>query len=425
MKDEIINSAERPPRGRGSAEQGQASPPGHESSILDHLLLAAKYKKLLAGVPLAAGIITAIISLVMPVTYTATARILPPEQGQSSIAAMMLSQMVGGPGVVGGGGAGGLATALGLKNPADLYVGILKGRTVTDAIIDRFKLRERYAAPVIEDTRLGLEKHSRINATKDTIITIEVDDRDPKVAAEMANSFVEELEHLTDGLALTEAKQRRIFFESQLKQAKSNLVDAEFAMRKTQEQTGLLKLDDQGRVIIETLAALRAQIAVKEVELETLQTFATPQNPELIRMQQQLHEMRSQLAKMEQPGATRKGDILLPTGKMPEAGLEYIRSYRDVKYFELIYELLAKQYEIARLDEARSSSLVQVIDRAVAPERRSWPKRTLMVIVAMIAGLLVAWGIIFVSKRWERIRRNELLLEKWQLLFRLLRAWKT
>jgi uncharacterized protein involved in exopolysaccharide biosynthesis len=353
----------------------------------------------------------------MPETFTATVRILPPQQSQSSVAAMMLGQFMGG--ISGGGG---VASALGLKNPADLYVSILKGGTITDAIIDRFKLRDKYDAEVIEEARLALERRSRMTTSKDTIIAIEVDADDPKAAAEMANAFVEELQRLMQGVAITEAAQRRLFFENQLKQAKNSLVEAELALRKTQERTGVFKLDDQGKAIIEMIVALRTQIAWKEVELRTLRMFATSQNPDYLRVEQQLTQMREQLRRMEKAGGASEGDIFVPTGRIPETGLEYLRSLRDLKYSESMFELLTKQYELARLDEAGNSSIVQVIDRAIPPERRSWPKRKLIVVIAMMLGLLLAVGIVFVSERLKRFRNDEDAKRRWRALIELLRT---
>lgn len=344
--------------------------------MLDFLIVLAKHKKLILGLPLATAVLAAGISLLIPNIYTGTARILPPQQGQSSAMAM-LGQLGALAGVAGG--------SLGLKNPNDLYVGMLESRTVADSLIQRFKLQELYDEETLVETRKALEDVTFINAGKDGIISIEVDDEDPQRSADMANAYVEELYKLTQNLAVTEAAQRRLFFEKQLKLSKDELADAEVAFKQTQEKTGVLELGAQGKAMIEAVGAVRAQIAAKEVELGALRTFATENNPDYLRIREELVGMRGQLAKLERGGDSG----LISTGKLPEAGLETIRKMRDVKYYETLYELLAKQYELARVDEAKEASLIQVLDKALPPDRKSKPKRALIVLLAtVLAGVL-------------------------------------
>jgi uncharacterized protein involved in exopolysaccharide biosynthesis len=268
------------------------------------------------------------------------------------------------------------------------------------------------------ETRKDLADNSTITAGKDGLITVDFDDEDPKRAAAVANAFVEELDKLTQSLAVTEAGQRRLFFERQLQQAKEDLSKAEVALKVTQEQTGLIKLDDQGKAIIESVAALRGQISAKEVELRAMRTFTTENNPDYVRVQQQLAGLRSELAKLERARISGEGDILLPTGKVPEAGLEYLRKFRDVKYQETIFELLAKQFEVAKIDEAKEAAIIQVVDHAIAPDRKSKPRRALIVIAAtLISGILISlWA--FVSEARLRAIRDPVQAERLSLLRR-------
>jgi uncharacterized protein involved in exopolysaccharide biosynthesis len=374
-----------------------------EVSLLDLAVVLAKHKKLVLGLPLAAALLAAIVSLLMTPIYTGTARILPPQQNQSNAAAL-LGQLGFAGGIAGG--------ALGIKNPNELYVGMLKSRTVADGLISRFDLKERYDSDTLDDARRQLDKRSRIASGKDGIITIEVEDEDPKQAAAMANAYVEELDRLNDTLAVTEAAQRRLFFEKQVRLAKEQLADAEVALKKTQQATGLIKLDDQGRAIIEAVARLRAEIAAREVQLTAMRTFATERNPEYVRLTQELAGMRVQLAKLEKSAPATEGDVLMPTGNVPEAGLEYVRKLRDVKYFETMFELIAKQYELARLDEAKDLSIIQLLDRAVEPERRSRPKRALITLTAAIASMLAAVLVAFFREAAERTRRDPLATKR-------------
>jgi uncharacterized protein involved in exopolysaccharide biosynthesis len=319
-----------------------------------------------------------------------------------------------------GGLAGAAGGALGIKNPNDLYVGMLKSRTLADSLIQRFELQKVYDAKTMFDTRKELDTNTKITSGKDGIITIDFDDKDPRRAATVANAYVEELYKLTQTLAVTEASQRRLFFEKQLALAKDHLASAEVALRQTQERTGLIKLDEQGRAIIESVARLRAEIAAKEVQLGAMRTFATENNPDYVMVGRQLGGLRAQLAKLEKTNTAGEGDIFVPTGKVPEVGLEYVRKVRDVKYHEVLFELLAKQYEIARVDEARDTSIIQVLDKAIEPEKKSKPKRLLIVILtALVVGFLaVIWA--FVREAGERARQNPQQAERLNLLRRYL-----
>ena len=372
-------------------------------SVLDLLVVVAKHKRMIASFTISVTAVAIVGSLLIPNVYTGTAKVLPPQQSQSA-AAMLLGQL---------GGLAGLAgSTFGVKNPNDLYVGMLKSRTVADRIIDRFELQKVYDEDTMVDTRIEFASSSTITAGKDGLITIEFDDKNPHRAADIANAYVEELDRLSQSLAVTEAAQRRLFFEQQLKQARQDLGDAEIALKMTQEKTGLIKLDDQGRAIIEAVAAIRAQISAKEVELRAMRTFATEQNSDFVRAQQQLAGLRSELAKLERAQISGAGDILLPTGKVPQAGLEYIRSFRDVKYYEAIFELLAKQFEAAKIDEAKEAALIQVVDKAVVPDRKSKPRRGLIVaIAALIAAILSAlWA--FAREAKEQARHDPELAER-------------
>ncbi|MBM4136839.1 MAG: lipopolysaccharide biosynthesis protein, partial [Nitrospira sp.] len=237
-----------------------------EINILDYLIVLAKRKKLIIKITLGVATITAIISLIMTPIYKGETKILPPQQGSSSMAMQMISQVAG--------GAAGLAgSALGIKTPDEMYVDMLKSRSVLDRIIDRFKLMELYDEEYRVDARKALEDVLEVQADKKSgIITLSVEDKDPKRAADMANAFVEELKNLTKGLAVTEASQRRLFYEEQLKDVKESLVKAEEGMKGFQEKTGALQIDEQAKAAIEGIANLRAQIAAKEVELKVMKT---------------------------------------------------------------------------------------------------------------------------------------------------------
>lgn len=395
-------------------QQSMQNTHGNDVHFLDLLIVLARHKRLAIGMPIVFGVIALIISLIMTPIFTSTAKILPPQQQSSGLAAAMLGQFGGLAGV-----AGGLA---GIKSPNDLYIGMLESRTIADALIKRFKLQERYESKTLDDARLALDDVVDIsNGKKDGLIAIAVSDEDPKFAADLANAYVDELTKLTQTMAISEASQRRLFFEQQLKQAKDRLADAEVALRKTQEKTGLLQPEGQVMAMISGISQLRATIAAKEVQLKAMRTFATDQNPELLRAQEELRGLQAQLIKLEKSQPASEGDLMTSTGKVPSAGVEYVRSLRDVKYYETLFEMLAKQYELARIDESKDSSTIQVLDKAIPAERKSKPKRAIITLVGAIAGGALGILLAFLKDVYARSRRDPDDYGRWQ---ELATVWK-
>jgi len=362
-----------------------------EINIPELLAKLARHKKMIGGITAGAAVVSLVVSLLMTPIFRAETKILPPQQNSSSIASQLLNQM--------GGFASLASSAVGIKNPNEMYIGFLRSRTVYDKIIDRFGLMKLYDAKYREDARKDLAEALAARSGKDGMIVVSVEDRDPKRAADMANAFVEEMIGVSKGLALTEAGQRRLFFEEQLKDIKLALASAEEGIKGFQEKTGALKIDDQARTVIQGIGNLRAQIAAREVQYKVAQTFATPQNPDLQRIEEELRGLKAELNKLEQKGGN-SPDPLMPTGRMPSVGMEYLRKLRDVKYNETLYELLAKQYEMAKLDEARDAVVIQIIDKAVQPERKVKPKKAIMVafstFIAFLFSILLAF---FIERR--------------------------
>ena len=353
-----------------------------EINLFDLLIVLAKHKLMVLGFPLVAAVLAVIVSLLLPNIYTATTKILPPQQGQAGGAAAMLAQLGGLAGA-----AGGLA---GIKNLSDLYIGMMKSRTVADNIIQRFDLNTVYEGKYPSQVRLTFANASNITSGKDGIINIDVDDKDPKRAADLANAYVEELMKLTQVLAVTEASQRRLFFERQLGQAKESLAKAEAAARGAMQSGGLMQVEGQGRTLVETTARLRGQITVKEVQIGAMRSFATDRNPDMRMAQQELDTLKYELARLE--GAGTSAHSKTNADRSPEkagSGIDSVRLLRDVKYQETVYELLAKQFELAKIDEAKESTVVQVLDKAIEPDRKSKPKRSMIVLLATLAALFI------------------------------------
>jgi tyrosine-protein kinase Etk/Wzc len=378
-QSEFIVHESRDPEGRA------------DISLLDFLIVLLKRKGFIGGFVLVVALLATVIAFLLPVRYEAKTLLLPPAQN-SSISSALLGQL-GGLGSLGS--LGSLASlaggSMGLKNPADMYIAFLTGRTVEDAMVQRFGLRSEYHKKLESDARKTLEHHTTVTAgTKDGLIHIAVEDADPKRAADLANGYVEEFRKLSASLAMTEAGRRRLFFEQQLEQAKDKLAQAEDAMSKTEQSTGVLQIDSQARALIESAAVLRAQVTAKQVQIEGMKAFATDDNPNLILAKQELAALQSQLAHVAGSQRDSGSDINLSKGRVTQSGMEYLRSYRELKYQETIFELLAKEFEIAKLDEAREGSIVQVVDVAVPPDRRSSPHRLLIVLGATVLALFVS-----------------------------------
>jgi tyrosine-protein kinase Etk/Wzc len=352
--------------------------------VLDIFLVLARKRRTIAVVTLVAFCVGLLLSSLMRPRYTGKAVIMPPQQETSSSA--LLGQL--GSLAALGGGAGGL----GLKSPADLYIGILQSRTIADAIIADFHLLDVYRRKQLVDARAMLKTRTEIEAGKDGLIQISVIDHDPKRASDLANAYVTQLYGMNSKLAVTEAAQRRVFFDEQLEEERKDLAKAEEDLRGTQQRTGLIQLSAQAQMIIQSIAQLRAQIASREVQLHSIQTYATDQNPEVARLDGEISTMRQQLIKLEndQQRPSQPGDIAMPAGQVAEDSLEYARKFREVKYHETLFDLLSRQYEAARIDEAKSAPIIQIIDRAVPPDRASGPNRPLISIGAGVLGFLGA-----------------------------------
>jgi uncharacterized protein involved in exopolysaccharide biosynthesis len=367
-----------------------------EINLLDCVLILAKRMRLIVKITIATAILAIVISLILPEIFEGTAKILPPQQKSTSMSMALMSQVSSAVGLAGlGGGAG---------TPADLYVDMLKSRTVFDAIIDRFQLMELYETETRADARKSLSQVFEAKTEKNSgIITITVEDKEPARAAEMANAFVDELAKLNGRLAITDASQRRLFFEEQLKGSHASLSRAEEALKNFQETTGAIKIDSQAMAIFEGIAALRAQIASKEIQIKVMMTYATPYNREVKQLEEELDGLKEQLRKLEAKDDVYYGNTSIPTDQIPMLGVENLRLLREFKFQETLYELLTKQYESARLDEANNASTVQVIDVATAPDKRAKPSRALIVIGATIVGGFLAVLAAFCAEYRERV----------------------
>lgn len=318
--------------------------------------------KLMVGAPLAAAVLALGVSYLITPTFTATTSFLPPLQQQGGAAAGALASLGALAGLSGG-----------VRNTGDQYVFFVKSRSIADRIIQRFDLKTIYDEKLLHDTRLKLMARTQVGlGKKDGIITIEVDDHDPQRAADMAAAYVDELRKLTAGLTLTEAKRRRVFFESQLKQVRDKLDAAQAALQGSGLSTSVIKAEPKAAV--ESLAKLRAELTAAEVRLQVLRNGFVDTAPEVQQQLAAIGRLRAELARSGEAESSAAGG--------------YVGAYREYKYQEALYDLIARQYELARVDESRDGDQLQVIDTAQPPERKSKPKRSLLMLGAFAAAAL-------------------------------------
>ncbi len=392
--------------------------PASGVTLLELTVLVVRHKRFIIRFVLGAIVLSIVIASVLPVQYEATTVLLPPTQN-TSMASAMLGQIANMGGL---GGLTSLAGGFGIKSQADMYVSFLKSRTIEDAMVRRFGLMQEYRQKKMSDARKELEQRTTVVAgVKDGLIRLTVEDRDPKRAAEMANGYVEEFRKLSESLAITEAARRRLFFEQQLQPAKENLAAAEEAMRRTQQATGVLQIDSQAKALIESVAILRGQVAAKEVQIEGMRSFAAEDNPDLILAKQELAALQKQFEQLAGSQRDTGTDIVLSKGRVTQVGMEYLRRYRDLKYNETVYELLVKGLEVAKLDEAKEGEIVQVVDGAVPPDKKSSPHRSIIVVLSTILAFFLAVFWVVVK---EGIERSFALPENRRRLDAIKMYWK-
>lgn len=375
-------------------------PEEDEVSLLDLLAALVIRRRRIFQITAVTVLIGILLALILPVRYTATVTILPPQQN-SSVGASLMSQFgaLGSLGAIAG-------STLGLKNPNDLQVALLKSRTVEDAMVDRFHLMDLYHRKIRSAARKTLESNVSIDdGAKDGLIRVSVTDSSPQRSAEMANAYIDEFRKFSAGLAVTEASQRRLFFGQQLEQAKNNLTQAQQDLKSMEQKTGLLQLDAQARSAISFAADLRAQIAAKQVEINAMRTYATGDNPQLQIAQQQLAGLEAQETKLASD-ASNPANTFLSKGNLQQSSMAYIQKLRNIRYYETIFDLLARQYEVAKVDEAREGSIIQVVDTASVPDHHSSPQRTLIVLGFFVLGLIFSFVWALASESIERISRN-------------------
>jgi len=386
-----------------------------EIDLLDLALVLAKHKRLIIGTAFLAGLVALILGFIMTPIYRAETHLVPPQilAGQFPPGIISaLPQEVRTMAIQSGA----------VKTPGDLITGIAKSRTIIDLIIDKYDLLSYYDVEYRENARRILsEAISAKTDEKSGVITIAVADKDPILAANITNDIVNELQNLLQTLAITRISQQRLFLENQLKQAHHSLIQAEEEFQKYQMQTGLLNVDVQMQALMDSIANIQAQIAVKEVQLKAARTFATAQNPEIKRLQAELAGLKKELKNLEAKAGGDNPNPIPAFKEIPQAGIEYARRLRDLKFQETLYETLLQQYQAAVMAEASEGLVIQVVDPAVPPELKVKPKRKLMLIVAGFLGLFVGIFAAFIKEFIDNSSKNPESAEKMALLKSYLR----
>ncbi len=334
------------------------------------------------------------VAFLLPPKYTSSASFIPPGSNSGSGAAAALAGQLSQLSGMGGGGLLGAA-----KSPGDLYVGILKSSSIASELVKRFDLLNVYKVKKESQVEKLLANESKFEVgLKDSIVTISVTDKSPARARDLTNGYLDALRETNSRLALSEASQRRLFFGQQLAKEKDELADAEVDLKRTEEQSGLIAPGVQTASEIQTIAQTRAQISVRQAELSGLRQTEAEENPDVLRLQSEIGDLQGQLARLDS-GSGKGAGTAIPTSKVPAVALDYVRKEREVKYHEALFEMLARQYESARLDEAHEAPLLQVLDPASYPDSKSGPPRMLLAFFGLLLGLLGGCAVVLLRDR--------------------------
>lgn len=381
-------------------------------TLLDYISVMVKHRRMILGLSSAVVIMAVVISLLLPKIYSARAVIMPPktEEAMSGLAAQL-----GGLRALAGG-------VLNISNPAQVYVDMLKSRSVTDAIIDRFNLQEVYDVELMKDARKELGGNVDVVISEADTISITVEDKQPERAADITNAYVEELDKLSQRLSISDAARQRMFMEKRLEETKQGLVKAESKLKEFQEQHKIVALDEQARVSLQGAAKIKGEIIAVETELEVLKSFVTGKSNKVLRLEQKLVELNGQLTRIESgenidnsdhsENPKHRSNFYLSFNQVPDLGLKLSRLRREVDIQETVFELLTQQHELAKIAEAKDTATIQVLDIAVVPEEESKPRRMLIVVSSGIVTLFLSMFLAIIFEYFERMNAED--KKRWQ-----------
>ena len=399
-----------------------ASPPVQEEaerdeltqSIMPLLLVVARRFRFLVLTPLVCAIIAIVYCKLSDPIYTATARLLPPQYNENTVMAMQ--NQLGGESQLGN-------SALALKNPTDLFVGILTSRTIVDAVIERQGLMDYYGISQVSDARRKLGGATVIRAAKNGIVSVSVEDTDRQIAADLANAYVAEFYKFSQDLARQQASRRADFYARALDAARQNLDNADLRLLSTNKETGYAGIAGQDQTIVLSAAELQSRIATREIQLRTMSSYATDSNQDVVLIRKELKELRDALDELTKitNGVESDGNAMVSLGAVPDTLLKFSQRRRDVRYWENIVELIGQLSELGKIDERRDLSLFQVLDHAIAPQDKSKPRTALAAILTFLGvGIVCLFWVLLQAYIGQRKTQSDLFEEQWSELKSLL-----
>jgi tyrosine-protein kinase Etk/Wzc len=400
-----------------SGSTKQKSRDASEGNLPNRIDVLIKHRKLVGYIVGVTFILSIFTSLLLPNMYVATARVLPPQENNQGFSSLFASADDPLSGLAG--------SILGKTTPASLYIGIMKSRTVADALIRKFKLKELYDHNYIEDVYFTLEDRSTIEISKkDQLIHVSVMDRDPKRAADLANGYVEMLDLINRKLNITEGKRKRLFLEGRLKEVRNDLKKAEMNLRSFQEKHQIVSIQEQAKVAIEGAAEIKGQLIAAQTELEVLKKFGTENQVEAVLLNARIEELKKQLdyiekgqnSKMDNNNSAetvKRSNFYIPFEDLPHLGMQLMQLMREAKIQEKLFELLAAQYEMAQIEEAKDVDTIQVLDTAVPPEKKSSPRRSAIVISSVTISAMISFLLAFLL---EYSYRDQSMQARWSVI---------
>lgn len=384
---------------------------GDEINLLDYWQVLRKRGRMILGLVFVSVFTAGSYSyFLLPKIFESTASVLAPKETGGGVSLGTTLAASGAGQVLGG------LLPIGGTTTRDTFVAILKSRTVAQNLVDRFNLKEYFGTQLTEAAIKALQGATKIAVAKEGVISVTVEDKDPKRAADIANAYLSLLDRKFAELGTTEASRQRAFMAERLEKTEKALRAAEEALRRFQENRKAIVVQEQARSAIESAALVKGEIIAAEAQLEFLRTFATENNPQVLQQKRKVEEMKRQLALMQygqgldlpsespNPGARRR-EFHVPFTSVPEVGMEYLRLAREVKVQETVYGLLTAQFEQAKINEARDTPTVQLLDKAVPAERKSRPKTVVNMAIAGAVSLFVGMFLAFFLEYVDRMRR--------------------
>jgi capsule polysaccharide export protein KpsE/RkpR len=389
-------------------------------TIVSRLWNLWELRRLLWRIAWRSLVVSTLIVFLIPVEYESTSRFIPADEGQSgagSLLAALASSKASSSSTTNQGLLGIAGDVLGMKSPGALYTALLRSRTVQADLVRRFNLQKVYSSRYEEGARKTLNKKTEITEDKKSgVITLVVTDHDKKRAQDLTQAYVEELNQLLSQVSSSSAHRERIFIEQRLAQVKKDLEDAETRFSNYASHNSTLDIQEQTKAMVEGAAVLQGQMIAAKSELEGLQQIYTPNNVRVRSLNARIAELQKQLDQIGGSDASLNAGDSSPADshqlypsirKLPLLGVEWADLYRNVKVQETVFELLTAQYEMARVEEARDTPVVSLVDPANLPERKSFPPRLLLIFVATTLSLLIAVFILLASARWQQVEQHD------------------